>query len=160
MFITPADVLLHTYSDNFLGGGGVLFALDKKYNEKYDEKFLKYYDEEFDTNNPSNDDDRPVRDQTNKYWCLSRYMHLLGKQMAYCKTEKSAEEKCYSDAKGIENVTVGQDRLSGNLALKFGGANGGKRRRSKRMNKKYRSNKNVHKKIKRKTYKHRKTKKC
>jgi site-specific DNA-adenine methylase len=150
MFITPADVLLHTYSDNFLGGGGVLFALDKKRKIP----FSTYY-------TSVKTEDRPDRDQNNKYWCLSRYMHLLGKQMAYCKTEKSQEKKCYSDAKGIENVKIGENRLSGNLALTFGNAsNGGKRRRSKRMNKKYRSNKNVHKKIKRKTYKHRKTKKC
>lgn len=157
MFLTPADVLLYTYSDNFLGGGGVLFALDK--DKSRISLFSHYYkDEKID----GDKDERktPVRDPNNKYWCLSRYMHLLGKQIAYCKNTVEGK-KCYSDAKGIENVKIGEERLSGNLALKFdSGSAGGKRRRSKRMNKKYRSNKNVHKKIKRKTYKHRNTKKC
>jgi nicotinamidase-related amidase len=167
MFLTPADVLLYTYSKEFLGEDGVLFALDKNRQYKFDINnqnttsitILKNkYTQSF------QQDDRPLRVPNNPYWCLLRYMNLLGKQMVYCKDPnvEGKGKKCYSDAKGIENVKdiMGTEkRISGNLALKFDGPTGGKRRRSKRMNKKYRSNKNVHKKIKRKTYKHRKTKK-
>jgi nicotinamidase-related amidase len=100
-FLTPPDVMLYTYSNKMLPGEGVIFTMDK---QKSNLNYTK----------PSNDI-RPIQDPINKYWCLSRYYYLLGKQMKYCSKNS---EKCYKQATGFKD-NVYNGKKVGRLKLKY-----------------------------------------
>ena len=86
-FLTAPDTLLYTYSPKFFGSEarmprpraprdeGVLFTMDEE--RKVNINYIKP---------PKSGRERvtPIRDSTNKYWCLSRHMYLLGKQLELC----------------------------------------------------------------------------
>lgn len=103
-FLTPPDVMLYTYSDKMLPGKGVIFTMDKKDDKR---KTLLNYTK------PSNDE-RPTRDSNNKYWCLSRYYYLLGKQEQKCSDKKS---ECYENAIGFEENEYNEKKV-GRMRLK------------------------------------------
>jgi len=112
-FLTPPDVMLYTYSDKMLPGKGVIFTMDKKDDKR---KSYLYYTK------PSNDE-RPTRDSNNKYWCLSRYYYLLGKQMEYCK-------KCYENAEGFKDNEY-KGNKTGRLSLNYDVVNKNKKNQNK-----------------------------
>jgi len=96
-FLTAPDTLLYTYSPAFFNPEkqeekeGVLFTMDP--NRKTNIKYTK-----------PQGDDRPVRDPTNNYWCLSRHMYLLGKQLLKC--DEDSNIYCYKKQKlGVRKGT-------------------------------------------------------
>jgi nicotinamidase-related amidase len=105
-FLTPPDVMLYTYSNKMLPEEGVIFTMDdeRKSNLNYTK--------------PLDSSERPTQDPDNKYWCLSRYYYLLGKQMEYCSKNSKNSEKCYKKAKGFKDNKY-KGKMTGRLSLNY-----------------------------------------
>lgn len=136
-FITPADTLLFTYDKRFFGNGNeVIFTID----DTNTGTLLSLQDKV----NGSIENGRPTRDD-NKYWCLARYMHLMGKQL------KRPE---FNNAIGIAPATIDGKNVTGQLILRLPErVSGGKRTRkaNKKKHTKRKGKKSNKKTIKRKT---------
>ena len=104
-FITPADVLLFTYSSKLFpkDNEGVVFTID----EQNKSRLL-----DLSPTVQANGNDRPSRNIHNNYWCLARYMHLMGKQLV-----PSNDKEYYRDFSSITNSTIGEDKVSTQMKL-------------------------------------------
>ena len=154
-FLTAPDTLLYTYSPKFFGRSdeGVLFTMDKSR-----ELNINY------TKPPESGGERvtPIRDSNNKYWCLSRHMYLLGKQLELCDKYTGARRLlhgCYKDQtlgirRGNEISALGLtnygSQTKSSMAKIVDKKSGGKRRRT-RDRKGRRSKKGVARKARNKT---------
>ena len=144
-FLTAPDTLLYTYSPKFFGsdegGEGVLFTMNKSR-----ELNINY------TKPPESGRERvtPTRNPNNKYWCLSRHMYLLGKQLLKCddKARGPRHYGCYKD----QRLDVIEGNTINSLGLTYSPKKerGGKRRRT-RHRKGRRSKKGVARKARKKT---------
>jgi nicotinamidase-related amidase len=106
-FLTPPDVMLYTYSDKMLPGEGVIFTMDNGNGRKSNLNYTK----------PSNSE-RPIQVPNNKYWCLSRFYYLLGKQMEYCSENSKNSKKCYKKATGFKDNEYNGKKV-GRLSLAY-----------------------------------------
>jgi len=145
-FLTAPDTLLHTYSDKFLGGGGVVFAMDKLRQTNLIQNLTVA------GVGTGNEREMPERVE-NQYWCLSRYMHLLGKQMTIC--DNSQDTKCYKN-KTLKEAIIGEGegdgRKTGKLKLE-GGKKTRKHRKTSRKSKKSAKRKTARKVKRHRTHK-------
>ena len=142
-FLTAPDTLLYTYSPNFFGSDeGVLFTMDKT------SKNFKYLKP------PKSGRERvtPIRDNKDKYWCLSRHMYLLGKQLELCNKDGHFRSYgCYED----QRLDVIEGNTINSLGLTYSRKEGGGKRRRTRHRKGRRSKKGVARKARKKTRRHR-----
>jgi nicotinamidase-related amidase len=136
-FLAAPDAFMYTYSSQFFNNGdAVLFTMDKSRNgniTKMSQAILPKTQLTVGNKLGARSEvNRPKRVLTNKYWCLARYMYLLGKQIEYARND---HRTAYTKATGLEVATVGPEKMraSGELQLKFGGGTrGGRRRRRSR----------------------------
>ena len=157
-FLTAPDTLLYTYSPKFFSkAGGVLFTMDKNRTIPKEYGEIKY------SKPPGIDEETrsiPERDTNNKYWCLSRHMYLLGKQLELCEQNKIG---CFKTQRlgmrRVNNLSVLglSSHLSPTISSSQKKKPGGKRRRT-RHRKGRRSKKGVARKARNKTRRRRRRK--